>query len=74
MGNPAIVHTFAHTYKGSVAEWQRRQRSWDESCEELWAVCPITGRRIDCSLTVFADDLAKMMVLEVNSAEHVAWK
>ena len=59
MGSTAIVRIFSHCYKYAIAEWQDGQRRADSSgkfhCEE-----PITHTAIDASLTVYADDLAKL--------------
>jgi len=70
MGNPVIVKVFSHTFKWPVSHWLMSEMRWaPEDHNSLWIYSPITNEKLNASVTVYADDIAKMhtMINEENA-------
>ena len=64
MGNCCIVKMFAHTYRQPLMFWTLDLMKNDKMAKACFTYDPISGDRVDLSLSIYADDLIKVYVQE----------
>lgn len=69
MGDKNEPEAFAEVFREPIAAWNTAQTLPDRE-RLLIARCPVTNRRVDLSLTKYADDVAKEVVMPEEAIER----
>ena len=74
MGDPFMVHMFGRAFAVPVSAWQLEQRGFDDCYAALYCKCPVNNKPVDLSLTKYADDLVKMVMVKDGDGWELARK